>query len=158
MKLVYLPGYGLWNVWSVWKNVAITVEKANCIPFERTSVEVTSPWHLFDSSHHVGPPLGLFSGIHSKSLIPGVDCPEGATFLNVSFFGETMVKATTLERAMCVFEQNTGVPLRRHLSYSVDEGAFYGGMPDSVLTVRSILAIYNYDYIMDFIFHQVRFI
>ena len=105
----------------------MTVEKANCIPFERICVEVTSPWHLFDSSHHVGPLLRLFSGIHSKSLIPGVDCPEGAIFLNVSFFGETMVKATTLERAMCVFEQNTGVPLRRHLSYSVDEGAFYGG-------------------------------
>ena len=66
-----------------------------------------------------------------------------------------MGEATTLERAMCVFEQNTGVPLRRHLSYSRDQGAFYGGMSDSVLIFRSILTIVNYDYIMDFVFHQV---
>lgn len=66
-----------------------------------------------------------------------------------------MGEATTLERAMCVFEQNTGVPLRRHLSYSRDQGAFYGGMSDSVLIFRSILTIVNYDYVMDFVFHQV---
>ena len=99
----------------------------------------------------------LISGTHSKSLIPGSDCPEGATFLNVSFLGEAMGEATTLERAVCVFEQNTGVPLRRHMSYARGQGAFYGGMSDSVLTVRSVLTIVNYDYIVDFVFHQVRF-
>ncbi|XP_076443736.1 putative amine oxidase [copper-containing] isoform X2 [Babylonia areolata] len=97
---------------------------------------------------------GALIGTHSKSLIPGVDCPEGATFLNVSFFGEGMEVPTTLERAQCVFEQDTGVPLRRHLSYARSEGAFYGGMSDSVLVVRSILTIVNYDYIVDFVFHQ----
>ena len=98
---------------------------------------------------------GYCPGTHSKSLVPGSDCPEGATFLNVSFLGEAMEEATTLERATCVFEHNTGIPLRRHMSYSRDQGAFYGGMADSVLTVRSILTIVNYDYIVDFIFHQV---
>ncbi|XP_076443586.1 putative amine oxidase [copper-containing] [Babylonia areolata] len=97
---------------------------------------------------------GSLIGTHSKSLIPGVDCPEGATFLNVSFFGEGMAEPTTLARAQCVFEQNTGVPLRRHMSYSRDQGAFFGGMSDSVLVVRSILTISNYDYIVDFVFHQ----
>ena len=67
-----------------------------------------------------------------------------------------MATVTTFERAICVFEQNTGVPLRRHLSYSRRQGAFYGGMSDSVLTVRSILTIGNYDYVVDFVFHQVR--
>ncbi|KAK7496909.1 hypothetical protein BaRGS_00011889 [Batillaria attramentaria] len=97
---------------------------------------------------------GALIGTHSKSLIPGADCPEGATFLNVSFLGEAMEKPTTLQRAICVFEHNYGVPLRRHLSYSRDQGAFYGGMEDSALTVRSILTIVNYDYIVDFVFHQ----
>ena len=69
-----------------------------------------------------------------------------------------MATVTTFERAICVFEQNTGVPLRRHLSYSRRQGAFYGGMSDSVLTVRSILTIGNYDYVVDFVFHQVRLI
>ena len=94
-------------------------------------------------------------GTHSKSLIPGSDCPDDATFLNVSFLGEASGEATTLERAMCVFEQNTGVPLRRHLSYAREQGAFYGGMSDSVLVFRSILTVVNYDYVIDFIFHQV---
>ncbi|KAK7496907.1 hypothetical protein BaRGS_00011887 [Batillaria attramentaria] len=97
---------------------------------------------------------GALIGTHSKSLIPGADCPEGATFLNVSFLGEAMEKPTTLQRAICVFEHNYGVPLRRHLSYSRDQGAFYGGMEDSALTVRSILTIVNYDYVVDFVFHQ----
>ncbi|KAL8606748.1 hypothetical protein ACOMHN_018782 [Nucella lapillus] len=97
---------------------------------------------------------GALIGTHSKSLIPGVDCPERATFLNVSFFGEGSEVPTALERAQCVFEQDTGVPLRRHLSYSRDEGSFYGGMADSVLIVRSILTIVNYDYVIDYIFHQ----
>ncbi|KAL8606746.1 hypothetical protein ACOMHN_018780 [Nucella lapillus] len=97
---------------------------------------------------------GALIGTHSKSLIPGVDCPEGATFLNASFLGSGMEDPTTLHRAQCVFEQNTGVPLRRHLSYARDQGAFYGGMSDSVLIVRTILTIVNYDYIVDFVFHQ----
>ncbi|PVD19729.1 hypothetical protein C0Q70_20220 [Pomacea canaliculata] len=97
---------------------------------------------------------GALLGIHSKSLIPGADCPEGATFLNTSFLGERMAAATELAQATCVFEQNTAMPLRRHLSYAVGEGAFYSGMASSVLVVRSILTVVNYDYILDFVFYQ----
>ena len=98
----------------------------------------------------------LRPGTHSKSLIDGADCPEGATFLDASFLGEGTREATVRARATCVFEQNTGMPLRRHMSYSREYGPSYGGMSDSVLVVRSILAIVNYDYIVDFVFHQVR--
>lgn len=59
-----------------------------------------------------------------------------------------------ISRAFCLFENNNGYPLRRHLSYSRSEGAFYGGMMDSALTLRSALTIINYDYIVDFILHQ----
>ncbi|KAK6971143.1 hypothetical protein BgiMline_026846, partial [Biomphalaria glabrata] len=35
----------------------------------------------------------------------------------------------------CLFEHNNGLPLRRHLSYTVSEGSFYGGMLDSALVL-----------------------
>ena len=65
------------------------------------------------------------------------------------------VQAKTTPRATCVFEQNSGLPLRRHLSYAKDEGGFFGGMADSALVVRFIITVSNYDYIIDFIFYQV---
>jgi diamine oxidase len=87
--------------------------------------------------------------------VPGVDCPEGATFLDSSFLSEGMQEPVTLYHSMCVFEQNTGIPLRRHMSYSRNEGAFFGGMQDTQLVMRTIMTIFNYDYIVDFIFFQV---
>ena len=71
-----------------------------------------------------------------------------------SFMGETVSDPVQLDRAWCMFENNNGHPLRRHLSYSQGEGAFYSGMLDSVLVLRSILTIVNYDYVLDYIFHQ----
>jgi len=97
---------------------------------------------------------GALIGIHSKSLVPGADCPDTATFMNQSFMGETVSDPVQLDRAWCMFENNNGHPLRRHLSYSQGEGAFYSGMLDSVLVLRSILTIVNYDYVLDYIFHQ----
>ncbi|ESO94443.1 hypothetical protein LOTGIDRAFT_118238 [Lottia gigantea] len=97
---------------------------------------------------------GALIGTHSKSLIPGADCPETATFMSASFLSEVTEEPHTNERAFCIFEQNTGVPLKRHLSYAISEGGFYGGVMDNVLILRTILTIVNYDYIFDFIFHQ----
>ncbi|GFO23001.1 amine oxidase [Plakobranchus ocellatus] len=57
------------------------------------------------------------------------------------------------DAVFCLFEHNNGYPLRRHLEYSKPLG-YYGGMLDSVLTLRSALVVGNYDYIIDFIFHQ----
>ncbi|KAK6189013.1 hypothetical protein SNE40_005067 [Patella caerulea] len=97
---------------------------------------------------------GVLLGTHAKSLIPGGDCPETATFIPATFLSELTEEPHTNQRAFCLFEQHTGVPLRRHLSYSVSEGAFYGGVMDNVLILRTILTVVNYDYIFDFIFHQ----
>ncbi|XP_050400258.1 putative amine oxidase [copper-containing] [Patella vulgata] len=97
---------------------------------------------------------GELLGIHAKSLVPGGDCPETATFIPATFLGEHTEGPETNSRAFCLFEQNTGVPLRRHLSYAVSEGGFYGGVMDNVLILRTILTVTNYDYIFDFIFHQ----
>ncbi|XP_005100001.2 putative amine oxidase [copper-containing] [Aplysia californica] len=97
---------------------------------------------------------GALIGSHSKSLVPGGDCPETATFINQTFSGQSTSEPVELARSFCLFENNNGYPLRRHLSYSQAEGAFYGGMMDSALVLRSALTIVNYDYIMDYIFHQ----
>lgn len=38
--------------------------------------------------------------------------------------------------AMCLFEDNDGNPLRRHLSYDIKSGAFYGGVLNTALVLR----------------------
>ncbi|XP_050400872.1 putative amine oxidase [copper-containing] [Patella vulgata] len=93
-------------------------------------------------------------GTHAKPLIPGTDCPETATFINTTFMVEKSDEPFVAQRSMCIFEQYTGTPLRRHIAYATTEGGFYEGMADSSLVMRTILAIANNDYIIDYIFHQ----
>ena len=88
-----------------------------------------------------------------RSLIPGSDCPVHSTYIPTSHVFEYSEEPVTIERAFCVFEHNTARPLRRHLERH-GKNKFYGGMEDSVLTIRSIITIHNYDYIIDFSFHQ----
>ena len=93
-------------------------------------------------------------GNRVRTLIAGVDCPRHATFLSSHVVTEDREAPFKIDRAFCVFEHNTGIPLRRHLSRNNDEGKFFEGMEDVVLTVRTIATVLNYDYIFDFIFHQ----
>ena len=93
-------------------------------------------------------------GSQAKPLIPGADCPETATFIGNSFIVGTTAGVGHMDRVWCVFEQNSGMPLRRHMSYAAEEGSFYGGMLDSALVVRSIITFANYDYVFDYTFHQ----
>ena len=93
-------------------------------------------------------------GTRVRTLIPGVDCPRHATFLSSHIVTEDSEDPFKIDRAFCVFEHNTAVPLRRHLSRNNDEGKFFEGMEDVVLVVRTIATVLNYDYIFDFVFHQ----
>ncbi|BFZ22790.1 hypothetical protein BsWGS_25829 [Bradybaena similaris] len=97
---------------------------------------------------------GVLLGSNSRSLVPGGDCPETATLIHSAFVSQTKRQPDVYKASMCLFEHNNGYPLRRHLAYSFEEGSFYGGMMDYVLTLRSALTIDNYDYIIDFIFHH----
>ncbi|ESO83545.1 hypothetical protein LOTGIDRAFT_133255 [Lottia gigantea] len=81
----------------------------------------------------------LLLGVSSGVLTPGLDCPETATYLN------TPMTEGGPKRNLCVFELDSGIPLRRHAGK---------GLVDSYLVVRSVIVIFNYDYIVDFIFHQ----
>ncbi|XP_062588975.1 putative amine oxidase [copper-containing] [Saccostrea cucullata] len=93
-------------------------------------------------------------GAQDKGLVPGVDCPSHATFIPTSHVLESSEEVVTYRNAFCVFEFNTGMPLRRHHSFSSSRGSFYEGMPNAVLILRSIVTVVNYDYILDCIFYQ----
>ena len=93
-------------------------------------------------------------GMNNFELVRGVDCPNTATFFDlVHMIGAP--KPLTFHNAVCLFELNTGMPLRRHYDNNFMGGyRFYGGMANQVLVLRSITTAYNYDYVFDFIFYQ----
>ncbi|XP_071161859.1 putative amine oxidase [copper-containing] [Mytilus edulis] len=93
-------------------------------------------------------------GSRAKYLHPCVDCPNDATFISSSFKVDTQDEPLTNERAFCIFEHNTGMPLRRHNGYFRYIHRFYEGVANVVLIVRTIPTIDIYDYIIDFIFYQ----
>ncbi|XP_052106452.1 putative amine oxidase [copper-containing] isoform X3 [Mytilus californianus] len=93
-------------------------------------------------------------GAYAKYLHPGVDCPNDATFISSSFKIDRQDEPLINERAFCIFEFNTGMPLRRHNGYYWNLHRFYEGVVNVVLIVRTIPTIGIYDYIIDFIFYQ----
>lgn len=86
----------------------------------------------------------------THSLVRGVDCPYSATYLDVCFLAQAQRPIVTRD-ALCVFEQATGTPLRRH--YSRRQLLYYGGLPATALVLRSVATLGNYDYVWDFVFH-----
>ncbi|XP_017827855.3 amine oxidase [copper-containing] 3 isoform X2 [Callithrix jacchus] len=98
-------------------------------------------------------------GKYSTPLTRGVDCPYLATYVDWHFLLESQVPKT-IRDAFCVFEQNQGLPLRRHHSdlYSY----YFGGLAEMVLVIRSVSTLLNYDYVWDMVFYpngaiEIRF-
>uniref|UniRef100_A0A8D1RWH9 Amine oxidase n=1 Tax=Sus scrofa TaxID=9823 RepID=A0A8D1RWH9_PIG len=89
-------------------------------------------------------------GKYSTPLTRGVDCPYLATYVDWPFLLESQVPRT-LHDAICVFEQNQGLPVRRH--HSDIRSHYFGGLAKTVLVVRSVSTMLNYDYMWDMIFH-----
>ncbi|XP_056672675.1 membrane primary amine oxidase-like [Monodelphis domestica] len=89
-------------------------------------------------------------GLFSTPLTRGVDCPYLATYVDWDFLADSGTPRTVRD-ALCIFEQNQGIPLRRHHSdiYSY----YYGGLPGTVLILRSVSTLLNYDYVWDMAFH-----
>ena len=72
---------------------------------------------------------------HNVSL--GVDCPGTGTFFDLVHMVYTDTPHT-LKNAVCVFELNTGIPLRRHYDNDFKGGyTFYGGMVNQVGTCHT---------------------
>ena len=91
-------------------------------------------------------------GLYSMPLARGVDCPDTAVFLDSHFFMDD--HPVHIKNSICIFENNPGIPLRRHYSTVQGDDTIYGGIVDYYLVVRSIAVIWNYDYVFDFKFHQ----
>ncbi|XP_070610227.1 amine oxidase [copper-containing] 3-like [Erythrolamprus reginae] len=90
-------------------------------------------------------------GSHIFSLTPGIDCPYLSSYLDLHFFYDSSLPVSH-KKAICIFEQNAELPIRRH--YESIQSPFYGGLADSNLVFRTITTSGNYDYSWDFIFHQ----
>lgn len=92
-------------------------------------------------------------GSMTFELLRGVDCPDTATFFDVvHLIGRN--DPAKFKNAVCVFEQDMGIPLRRHYDTNFKDGYhFYGGMPGSALILRTASTTYNYDYVLDYIFY-----
>ena len=92
-------------------------------------------------------------GRQTSRLIPGIDCPSYAQFFDFTHFFYGMPKV--FPDGACVFEHDRGIPLRRrYASNNAGQFQFAQGIPDTVLIFRQILTVYNYEYIIDFMFHQ----
>ncbi|TPX12292.1 uncharacterized protein E0L32_006939 [Thyridium curvatum] len=93
-------------------------------------------------------------GTNISPLVEGYDCPFGSTFWNMTY--HTGNKTTINQKAICIFEQDSGFPLSRHrYGGGSSEYGFehLGSTKGSALTVRSIATVGNYDYLFDYMFH-----
>jgi primary-amine oxidase len=83
-----------------------------------------------------------------KPLIPGVDCPDYATYFSAFFYKEN---GAPFERPQvaCLFERTKGDPIWRH---SDSNGNF--GRPTRELVLRTVATVGNYDYVLDWRFGQ----
>ena len=127
------------------------------IVYELSSQEIAVYYSAHNPAHRFSDfaESVTMTGTRSRTLVSGADCPEHATYLSALYAQESSEEPYVVDRAFCVFEHNTETPLRRHLSRSLFDGSkFYEGMQDVVFIVRTIITISNYDYVMDFIFHQ----
>ncbi|MCP5084421.1 MAG: hypothetical protein GY948_22255, partial [Alphaproteobacteria bacterium] len=90
-----------------------------------------------------------------SSLERGHDCPVHAVYLNLFFPSDQggMFKAN---RAVCIFERNTGDPAWRHYNIANQRAI---AMPKVELVVRHVPTLGSYDYVIDYVFEttgQVR--
>lgn len=90
-------------------------------------------------------------GRFAHELVRGVDCPHEAAFVDTYRYIDAPAPIR-FRNSICVFEHNTGQPLRRHFADFFHNS--YGGMVNSALVFRTITAIGNYDYMWDFVFYQ----
>ncbi|KAI5857297.1 amine oxidase catalytic domain-containing protein [Durotheca rogersii] len=87
-------------------------------------------------------------------LVEGFDCPFGSTFWDVPIHSGN--GTTVNPNAICLFESDAGYPLSRHRAGGGSSAYGFqnlGVVKASLLTVRSIATVGNYDYLFDYAFH-----
>ncbi|NRG19568.1 tyramine oxidase [Rhizobiales bacterium] len=95
-------------------------------------------------------------GIFLTPLRAGVDCPAYGTYLPAVVHQDDG-SPLSIPDAICIFERNIGDPAWRHyeiFAQSEDQAVPAEGRPATQLVVRSASEVGNYDYLVDYIFHQ----
>ncbi len=95
-------------------------------------------------------------GIFLSPLRPGVDCPAHATFLDATLSADDGTPFT-LPGVICIFERSLGDPAWRHFEIFAQSDEVFvpaEGRPGTELVVRTASEVGNYDYLLDYRFHQ----
>jgi primary-amine oxidase len=89
-------------------------------------------------------------GLLTTPLRPGQDCPDNASFLDVTI-ADTRGEPLALTGVVCLFERPTGDPLWRH-----DEAinSTFEMRTNTELVVRMAPVVGNYDYLVDYVFDR----
>lgn len=77
---------------------------------------------------------GWGMGWSSRTLIPGVDCPSGASFLDIDYFVEGDIGHSP--RSICIWENPESIAIMRHYDGYNGGFTFAGGWPRTALVVR----------------------
>ncbi|XP_061171119.1 putative amine oxidase [copper-containing] [Saccostrea echinata] len=130
--------------------------KNDLIVYELGLSEITV---FYSSAEPIGRFANFFDtvvliGTDIQTLVPGVDCPTHATFADSTFMSESSDVPIIRRNSVCVYEHNTGIPLRRHYVADDYPSGYYEGAPNTALVLRMIFTLVNYDYIFDFIFYH----
>jgi diamine oxidase len=91
-------------------------------------------------------------GSSAAQLILGVDCPATSTLMDITFLEDSGLP-TVKKNSICVFESDEQIPLRKHVFQDDLPYNAYGGLGRTSLIVRVSLPVYNYDYIIDYVFY-----
>ncbi|KAH9482139.1 Amiloride-sensitive amine oxidase [copper-containing] [Psilocybe cubensis] len=86
-------------------------------------------------------------GTMVRDMIPHYDCPQESVYLPAITF--TPQGNVQVQRAICIFEQDTGRPLSRHTGFL--EGEF-GAVKSYVLTIRTVTTVgkyFDYSFYLD---------
>jgi len=92
---------------------------------------------------------GEFADGFSTSLEPGSDCPDNSVYFDQIYANDQGLPAR-IPRAACLFEQASGDFLWRHSGFS----NLVESRPARDLVLRTIGTFGNYDYDIDWVFHQ----
>jgi primary-amine oxidase len=89
-------------------------------------------------------------GVLATQLRPGQDCPDSATFLDLTI-ADTKGDPVALKGVVCLFERPSGDPLWRH-----DEAinGTFEMRANTELVVRMAPVVGNYDYLVDYVFDR----
>jgi primary-amine oxidase len=93
-------------------------------------------------------------GASMYPLVEGFDCPFGATYWNLTSHSTNTTNIH--QNALCIFESDGGVPLSRHRAGGGTSAYGFrnmGVVKGSLLTLRAIATVGNYDYLFDHAFH-----